>query len=215
MPFDFGRPLGAPDEPEFQKKVLLAALSLLEKSGRPIIEDFLEDAPVSENEFTPTACPVSFRAQTGQGEEIDDIGKLLADFREEAEGLQNWFDIGLKKRGRTTTGTSNLSLKEIVELFSVFIKGDMPESPVSSMPVDITMKLASEDLKAYYTEALSAQPGGPTSPDALANWFWGETAASRVLGKMRDRALLCEDKGLKILGSLLLIPRNQLHRFTN
>jgi hypothetical protein len=58
----------------------------------------------------------------GQGEEIDDISKLLRAFRKEAEGLQNWFDIGLKKRGRTTTGTSKLSLSEIVEFFSVFIK---------------------------------------------------------------------------------------------
>ena len=91
----------------------------------------------------------------------------------------------------------------------------MPESPVSSTPVAITVKLASQDLNAYYTEAVSVQPGGPTSADALANWFWGETSASRVLGKVRDRALLCENKGLKILGSLLLIPRNQLHRFTD
>jgi len=215
VPFDLGRPLGAPGEPEFQKKVLLAALSLLEKSEGPIIKDFPEDAPVSESEFTPTACPVSFGTQTGQGEEIDDISKLLVAFREEAEGLQNWFDIGLKKRGRTTTGTSNLSLREIVGFFSVFVKGDMPESPVSSIPIYITMKLASEDLKAYYTEAVSAQPGGPTGPDDLANWFWGTTSASRVLGKVRERALLCEEQELKILGSLLLIPRNQLHRFTN
>lgn len=215
VPFDLGRPLGTPGEPEFQKKVLLAALSLLEKSEGPIIKDFPEEAPVSESEFTPIACPVSFNTQTGQGEGIDDTSKLLEAFREEAEGLQNWFEIGLKKRGRTTTGTSNLSLREVVEFFTVFVKGDMPEIPVSSTPIDITMKLASEDLKAYYTEAVSAQPGGPTSPDALANWFWGETLASRVLGKVRDRALLCEEKGLKILGSLLLIPVNQLYRFTN
>jgi hypothetical protein len=215
VPFDLGRPLGAPDEPEFQKKVLLAALILLEEPAGPVIKDFPEDAPMSESELTPTACPVSFGVPAGLGEEINDINKLLAAFQQEAEGLQNWFDIGLKKRGRTTTGTSKLSLSEIVEFFSVFVKGDMPESAISGTPLDIIMKLASEDLKAYYTEAVSAQPGGPTSPDALANWFWGETSASRVLGKVRERALLCKDNQLKTLGSLLLIPRNQLHRFTN
>ncbi len=215
VPFDLGRPLGAPDEPEFQKKVLLAALSLLEESEGPIIKDFIEDAPVSESEFAPTACPVSFGVIAGQGEEIDDISTLLSTFREEAEGLQNWFDIALEKRGRTTTGTSKLSLNEIIELFSAFVKGEMPESQVSDKPIEIAIKLASEDLKAYYTEAVSAQPGEPTSPDDLANWFWGTTSASRVLGKIRERALLCEEQELKILGSLLLIPRNQLYRFTN
>jgi len=215
VPFDLGRPLGAPDEPEFQKKVLLAALILLEEDKGPILKDFLGDAPVSESVFTPAACPVSFGAPVGPKEESDDISKLLAAFKEEAEGLQNWFDIGLKKRGRTTTGTSKLSLSEIVKFFSVFVKGEMPEEAISGTPLDIVMKLASEDLKAYYTEAVSAQPGGPTSPDALANWFWGETSASRILGKVRERALLSKVSGLKTLGSLLLIPRNQLHRFTD
>ncbi len=207
--------MGAPDAPGFQKQVLLAALGLLEESEGPIIKDFPDDAPVSEREFTPAACPVSFGAPTGQGGEIDDVGKLLAAFREEAEGLQNWFEIGLKNRGRTTTGTSKLSLGEIVDLFSDFVKGDMPESPISGTSLDIVMKLACEDLKAHYTEAVSAQPGGTSAPDTLANWFWGETFASRVFGKVRERALLCEEKELNILGSFLLIPRNQLHRFTN
>lgn len=206
--------MGAPDAPGFQKKVLLAALGLLEESEGPIIKDFPGDAPVSERGFTPAACPVSFGAPTGQGEGIDDVGKLMAAFREEAEGLQNWFDIGFKKRGRTTTGTSKLSLGEIIDLFSDFVKGDMPESPISGTSLDIVMKLASEDLKAHYAEAVSAQPGGPSGPDALANWFWGETFASRVLGKVRERALSCDEKELNILGSFLLIPRNQLHRFT-
>ncbi len=170
---------------------------------------------MSESEFTPAACPVIFGPPPGQGEDLDDISTLLAAFREEAEGLQNWFDIGLKKRGRTTTGTSKLSLGEIVELFSGFVKGDMPESPISGIPIDIAMKLACEDLKANYAEAVSAQPGGPASADDLANWFWGETFAARVFGKVRERALLREEKELNILGSLLLIPRNQLHRFTD
>ncbi|MBI9093154.1 MAG: hypothetical protein JEZ12_28415 [Desulfobacterium sp.] len=214
VPFDLGRPLGAPDAPGFQKEVLLAVLELLEASEGPILKDFPRDAPVSERGFTPAACPVSFGPLPGQGEELDDISKLLAAFQEEAEGLQNWFDIGFKKRGRTTTGTSNLSLGEIVQLFSGFVKGDMPENLISGTPIDVAMKLAGEDLKAHYTEAVSAQPGGPASADDLANWFWGDTFAARVLGKVRERALLREEKGLKLLGALLLIPRNQLHRFT-
>lgn len=212
VPFELGRPLGTPNEPEFQKKVLLAALSLLEESEGPIIKDFLEDAPTAESELMPVACPVSFASRNEHGGNMNDLDILLSAFQNEAEGLRNWFDIGVQKRGRTTTGTSNLSVSEIVELFSVFVRGDIPDSPISGTPLHIVMKLAAEDLKAYYTEAVSAQPGGATSPDALADWFWGETSAAMVLGKVRQCALLREEKEFQILASLLLIPRNQLHR---
>jgi hypothetical protein len=66
VPFDLGRPLGAPDEAEFQNKVLLSALGLLEASDRPIIMDFPEDAPVSESGFSPAACPVNFALRLGK-----------------------------------------------------------------------------------------------------------------------------------------------------
>ena len=210
VPFDLGRPLGAPDDPGFQKKVLLAALGLLEEHDGPVIRDFPEDAPASEHVSMPAACPVSFGTPSGQRK-----AGLLADFREEAEGLQNWFDLGLKKRGRTTTGTSKLSLGEIVKLLSVFAEGEMPTSPVSGVSVDVVLKLACEDLKAYYTEAISAQPGGPQRPDDLADWFWGQTVAARVIGKVRACALQCEGNAFKLLGTVLLIPRNQRHRFAS
>lgn len=206
--------MGAPDEPEFQKRVLLAALSLLEETDGPIIRDFPEEAPPAKSIYNSTACPVGFTANIGHDGNVDDITELLTAFGQEAEGLQNWFDIGLKKRGRTTTGTSKLSLNEIVELFSSFVREGAPKSSNHETPIELTLKFASEDLKAFYTEAFSAQPGGPSGHEVLAHWFWAETLAARVLGKVRERALLSKEKEMRLLGSLLLIPRNQLHKFS-
>ena len=45
--FELGRPLGVPDDPAFQKRVLLAALRLLDTDSGPVLEDFGEDAPAS------------------------------------------------------------------------------------------------------------------------------------------------------------------------
>ena len=36
VPFELGRPMGAPNDPEFQKKVLRAALGLLDRDGGPV-----------------------------------------------------------------------------------------------------------------------------------------------------------------------------------
>ena len=45
VPFMLGRPLGAPNDPEFQTRVLRAALKLLDAPSGPVLEDYPEDAP--------------------------------------------------------------------------------------------------------------------------------------------------------------------------
>src|ERR1700744_2372354 len=40
-----GRPLGEPGDPPFQRRVLMAALGLLERADRPVILDDCTDAP--------------------------------------------------------------------------------------------------------------------------------------------------------------------------
>ena len=46
VPFDLGRPFGAPNEPAFQSEVLRAALALLVREDGPVIlKDFPKDAP--------------------------------------------------------------------------------------------------------------------------------------------------------------------------
>ena len=45
VPFMLGRPFGAPNAPDFQRKVLRALLALFERSAGPVLEDFPEDAP--------------------------------------------------------------------------------------------------------------------------------------------------------------------------
>ncbi len=41
VPFPHGSPLGAPDDPELQKRIMLRALSLIERTGPgPVLEDW-------------------------------------------------------------------------------------------------------------------------------------------------------------------------------
>ena len=42
VPFELGQPLGAPDEPELQLRVLRAVLGLLERETGPVLEDWQE-----------------------------------------------------------------------------------------------------------------------------------------------------------------------------
>ncbi len=44
VPFELGRPFGAPGEPDFQRRVLSACLELFVRKTGPVLEDF-PDAP--------------------------------------------------------------------------------------------------------------------------------------------------------------------------
>ena len=69
VPFELGRPLGVPDDEAFQIRVLLHALKLLEARSGPVLEDFPEEAPLTEHSLDGWACPIDLDTDT---EGLDD-----------------------------------------------------------------------------------------------------------------------------------------------
>ncbi len=62
------------------------------------------------------------------------------------------------------------------------------------------LKLAAEDVKAYYFESLTAQPGPTPDSRALADWFWGETRAGELIGRCAGSLSTERRKGLTAPG---------------
>ena len=54
--FPLGRPLGNPNEPEFQRKVITAAFSLLEMPSGPVLVDY--PISIDDDADTPLSCPI-------------------------------------------------------------------------------------------------------------------------------------------------------------
>ena len=210
MPFELGRPLGVPNDPDFQKRVLLSSLKLLEAANGPVLQDFSEDAPVSEAAETVWACPVNF---TQNAEGLTDHQALLAAFKQEVVDLRPWYDEALKQRaGRTTFGVSGLDMQRIVDFIPAFLDGP-PENPSNTLSLPMALNFAVDDLKAYYYEAVSAQPGkGLPDSSVLESWFWQETAISKILFQINELCLKSDDKMMQLVGKILLIPSSQAHR---
>jgi hypothetical protein len=209
VPFELGRPLGVPNDPDFQKRVLLSSLRLLEATGGPVLEDFSEDAPVSEVPETVWACPVNFSQNV---EALDDHAALRAAFKQEVVELQPWYDEALKQRGRTTFGVSGLDMDQIVDFIAAFLDGP-PDNPSNTLSLPMTLNFAVDDLKAYYYEAVSAQPGkGLPDSSVLDDWFWQETAVSKILFQINALCLDSDDKMMQLVGKILLVPSSQAHR---
>lgn len=199
VPFPLGRPLGAPGDASFQRKVLLAALQLLERESGPVLDDFPEDAPSSVDEDEPAvACPVSF-SKPRAASLAEQLGQEIAD-------LAPWHAIALERRQRSTVGLSGLTPQAAAEYLCAFVEGraEIPYRP--DLELGLALRLACEDLKAYYLEACAAQPGN-ASPQALFDWFWTQTKAAETFVKLRTVCAAHANRSVRVFGGRNLIPR--------
>jgi len=203
VPFELGRPFGAPGDPAFQTRVLRSVLALLEREDGPVIlEDFPEDAPApTEEEMAGWVCPVNLPKPEAAEEPA-----MLDEVLREIDRLAPWYAFGCERRGgRSTFGVSGLTIEDAVRFLHAFFDG-LPENPVAAMPLGQALRLAVEDVRSWYQEAATARPGAATSR-ALAGWFWDETAAGRLL---RALTLICaesEDPGVRAVAKTQLVPR--------
>ncbi len=209
VPFQLGRPLGAPDRPEFQRKVALAALDLLEAEQGPVLESFPEEAPdagqVDEEQSAAWSCPVSLAPPSGGTSEGE---ALAASLHREIAELRPWYDLGLEGRGRTAMVT--FDPESAASLLEGFLTREEPPSPEGDLDPAVALRLAAQDLKAFYFEAAISRPGAET-PDsgAFSDWFWKETAAGAALQAIRETCKDSRDKGLALTAKMFLVPMPQ------
>jgi hypothetical protein len=201
VPFPLGRPFGVPGDAAFQTRVLKAALDLLERDSGPVLEDFPDDAPEDgiEDDGDGWVCPVSFPKPeaASEGERLDAV---LAEIQE----LAPWYELSLGRRGRTTVGTSGLKPEAAARFIAHFTEDMATPSPLEGVAVADALRLASEDIKAYYFEAATAQPGAGSSKAVLL-WFWFETQAALLIRALRDVCVTSEDPAVFDVGDFMLV----------
>jgi hypothetical protein len=215
VPFELGRPLGAPNDAAFQTRVLRAALFLLERDDGPVIlDDFPEDAPAiaGAEDGEGWFCPINLPPPPA---DLEAGGGYKAAMEAEIDGLTTWYDIALRERGRTTMGLSDMAIGEITDFVCAFLDGQVPDNPNEDQTLGQSLKFAVEDLKAFYREAAGAQPGQNTGKE-MDDWFYGDTAAGKALYALwpiaNKLAVDLDDSFLKTFANLLLIPRAQKYR---
>ncbi len=208
--FQMGHPLGTPDDPAFQKRVLMVVLEMLEAPGEPpVLVDFPEDEPEND-EITVLSCPVNFAQSAAETGETDPLGVA---FRREMTAMRPWYDMAVNKRKRTTVGVSGIGLDALGDFIYAFVKGEEPENPRDDIPLIYTLKNAVEDLKSYYNEGITAQPGqAGASSQVLQDWFWEETVAGKVLLALKKACEASPDKMTSAFGGHFLVPGDVARR---
>lgn len=200
VPFMLGRPFGVPNDAAFQHRVLAALLALFERPSGPVLEDFPEDAPADPGDEAAYACPVSFaRPETARE-------GLAAALDREIAQLAPWYDLARQRRGRTTVGIAGMPVPQAASLVAAWAEGQPTPNPQPDVPLGTVLKRACDDLKAYYFEALSAQPGN-VSARAVDRWFWRETVAAKAFVALKEVCVKHDDKSVRIFAERSLVPR--------
>ena len=207
VPFELGRPVGAPDDAAFQRRVLDAAFALFDLAEGPAIEDFPEDAPGGPSgDMSGWVCPVNLAPPP----EADAADGALAAVRRELDRLRPWHQLARERRGRTTVGLSGLGIDAATDFIARFLADPAIESPIDGMDLPQALKFAADDFKAWYLEAATARPG-PGGAAELADWFWRETAGGKFMMELCLACRALEGPMMQLLGRKALVPRVYEH----
>ncbi len=189
VPFFFGFALGRPDDAGYQHQVLKSAFDLLNSAEGPVLVDFPDDsAPAA----MPQASQVDAEAEQATRSAADEVTALRAFY-------ERWVD---NHGGRTAVGLSGIPQRRfrgVIRFLEACAAGesdaDMGERPDGvSRPQFI--RYCVDDLKAFYYEARMEQHKG-ADEDSLHRWFWGATAAGKLVADLSARLNESDDPVLK------------------
>ncbi len=193
VPFELGRPFGAPHQPEFQRRVLHEALSLLERHDGPVVlADFADDAPAVDSDEAPWTCPISFLP--APRDDTDPVARV----RTEVGALAPWAEVAAAPQANTGLPPEQL----IDELCAVIEAGDA----LTAVELE-RVRLVADDLRTWYLHAALQQPGRASSRERNT-WFWTDTAAARMLGRVAAELSTHPDARTRLLAARGLIPRD-------
>jgi hypothetical protein len=200
VPFELGRPFGPPSDAPFQRRLLLAALNLLEREGGPVlIEDFPDDDPrrQADPDWEPPFRPSA----------IDDSDTEALAYQLEAEALllRGAHERWTRQHRRTTVGVSGLVIAEVAHYVGKWLCGKKPESLRDGYSAPLLLRFAIDDLKAYVLEAAAAGPAKPSSRQ-LGDWLWDETAIGASIHALRAELLNSDDQRLKLIAENFIVP---------
>ena len=199
VPFALGRPFGTPDDSALHTRVLRAALALLDAESGPVLADFALAAPTL-SEDADWVCPVSFPVPR------EDNPAFADRVMEEIASLRSWYDLAHERRGRTTVGLAPVPIDEGAAWLARYADGQRPGGPAQGQSEVDALRWSAEDLKSYYFEAATAQPGA-VAGSRLEHWFWRETAAGQMLRALREICLRDPDPGIRDVGEFMLTPQ--------
>ena len=204
VPFELGRPFGPPSAAAFQKRVVLAALRMLERGNGPVaIEDFADDDPRATQDpaWRPPLTPMTVAAGPADA--------LAARLEAEVGQLRGAHERWEAQHRRTTVGLSGLPIGDCARYVADWLRGKTPPSPREGFSAPLILRFAVDDVKAYYLEAAAAGAAKPSSRQ-LGDWFWNESATGAAIHVLREVLQGSDDDRLKLIVANFMVPATRV-----
>jgi hypothetical protein len=200
VPFELGRPFGPPNDPTFQRRVVLAALGMLVEGDGPVrIIDFPDDDPRARPD--PAWQPPFIPTTVANGS----AASLASRMEAEIPLLQGAHRRWVEQHGRSTVGLSGLAIGDCARYVADWLRGQAPPSPRDRFSAPLILRFAVDDLKAYWLEAAASGSAKPSSVQ-LTDWFWNDTAAGAAIRVLREVLQAQEDDRLRLIASNFIVP---------
>ena len=191
--FPLGRPLGKPNEPEFQRDVLIEAFSLLEKPAGPVLVDY--PISIEDDADAPLSCMIPPSDASGRKPAASEALGLLPAWRRTQE-----------KYGRSTVGKV-ITAEQVPDMLDLFTRITDGESwDEVGFPGDPT-KIAA-DIKNFYEEAAISLNDSPPSARSAESWFVTETLGGETIQTARIKM---KDADVNFYFWYYLLPMTQHH----
>ena len=200
VPFELGRPFGPPNDPAFQRRVVLAALGMLVEGDGPVrIIDFPDDDPRARPD--PAWQPPFMAAAVASGSAESLASRLEAEILLFQSAHRRW----IEQHGRSTVGLSGLGIGDCARYVADWLRGQAPPSPRDGFSAPLILRFVVDDLKAYCLEAAGSGSANPSSLQ-LTDWFWNETTTGAAICVLGEVLPAHEDERLRLIVSNFMVP---------
>lgn len=191
---------------------MLAALALLDAAQGPVLRDYPEDVPetTGATDADATASGLGAIALPKVPAATAPREALADALMQEIAALAPSYELAVRRRGRTTVGPSGLCTADAAGYLLGFLEDPTVEPPIKDVPYGWALKLAFEDVKAFYSEAITVQPGFATSK-RVEDWLFNETVLGTVAWSLRALCSTIDNDICQRLGRSTLVPDRQLH----
>ncbi len=191
--FPLGRPLGKPNDPDFQRDVLEHAFALLDESSGPVLVD--HPVKIEDGADSPLSCVIP---------PADTSNRSPA--ASEALGLLPAWKRTYKKYGRSTVGkvVDSDQVPDMLDLFARISDGE--DWKEVGLPGDPT-KIAA-DIRNFYEEASISLSDSSPSARSAESWFVNKTHAGQLIQNSRIKM---KESGTNFYFWYYLLPMTQHH----
>jgi hypothetical protein len=200
LPFILGRPLGEPNDPPFQRRVLMQALHLLERTDGPVLLEYFPDDNPSWFDRPDWKPAVTLSVPTSPTIPLE----WRSTFQAELALVFPVWERFKARFGRTTVGLAGQLPEAWPEFATSFLDGALPTVPAHDTPA-LALRFMADDLKALYGEAVQAE-GPPPSARQIDQWFWRQTVAGQLLIALREVSLKSDNNALRTVGGRFFVP---------